>query len=254
MSTSIADAVASRDKAGSDPNSLAGRVGFWVAILTAVLAATMFVIGIMTPPRSGPLAQPGAVIPYPYTDVASFIPGDYIWLYPGILLAPAFVVLMACIHSYAPAGRKVFTRVGLSFAVIYATIIVINYFIQLAVVQPSILSGEMDGLSLFTQYNPHGVFIALEALAYPLMSAALLFAAGGFVGGRLERTVRWVFVASPALAVPAAAACFLLGYDIVAFEVTILTINWIVLIASGVLLSILFRSMPNWRTEGGRND
>jgi hypothetical protein len=31
------------------------------------------------------------------------------------------------------------------------------------------------------------------------------------------------------------------GYDLVAFEVTVLSINWIVLIVSGVLLSILFR-------------
>ena len=33
----------------------------------------------------------------------------------------------------------------------------------------------------------------------------------------------------------------LIGYDIIAFEVTILTINWIVLIVSGALLSIIFK-------------
>ena len=31
------------------------------------------------------------------------------------------------------------------------------------------------------------------------------------------------------------------GYDIIAFEVTILTINWIVLIVSGALLNIIFK-------------
>jgi len=36
-------------------------------------------------------------------------------------------------------------------------------------------------------------------------------------------------------------ALSLLNYDLIAFEVTILTINWIVLIVSGVLLSIVFR-------------
>jgi hypothetical protein len=55
-----------------------------------------------TPARSGPFARPADLIPYPYTDVASFVPGDCWWLYPGFLLALAFVGLMGCIHYYAP--------------------------------------------------------------------------------------------------------------------------------------------------------
>ena len=62
------------------------RLGFWSAILTAFLAAVAFVIGIATPARSGPFCA-SACIPYPYTNVASFIPGDYLWLFPGFLLA-----------------------------------------------------------------------------------------------------------------------------------------------------------------------
>jgi hypothetical protein len=40
-----------------------------------------------------------------------------------------------------------------------------DYFIQLTVVQPSVLQGKVDGLLLWSQYNPHGIFIALEASA-----------------------------------------------------------------------------------------
>jgi hypothetical protein len=39
----------------------------------------------------------------------------------------------------------------------------------------------------------------------------------------------------------------LLRYDIVAFEVTILTINWVVLIVSGALLSVLFKRAGRYR-------
>jgi hypothetical protein len=106
---------------------------------------------------------------------------------------------------------------------------------------PSILSGETAGLSLFTQYNPHGIFIALEGLGYFMMSVAFLFAAAVFAGGRLERAIRWLFVSSFILAVVSFTVLSLLKYDIVAFEVTILTINWAVLIVSGILLSVLFR-------------
>ena len=132
--------------------------------------------------------------------MAAFIPNDYLWLYPGILLALIFVVLMVCIHYYA-SNDKIFSHIGLSFALVYATVITIDYFIQFTMVIPSILSGETASLSLFTQYNPHGIFIALEGLGYFMMSIAFLFAAAVFAGGRLERAIRWLFVSSFILAV-----------------------------------------------------
>ncbi len=215
------------------------RLGFWSAFLTAVLAAVFMVMGISTPPRSGPFCGT-ACVPYPYTDVAAFIPQDYVWLVPGILLAPTFVVLMACIHAYAAEGKKVFSRIGLSFALLYAAVILVDYAIQLAIVVPSLQAGETAGLSLFTQYNPHGFFIVFEALGYLLMTVAFLFTAPVFEGGRAERAVRWLFVAGFVLAVVAFVALAVAAQDIVAFEVTILTINWIVLIASGTMMSLVY--------------
>ena len=214
---------------------------FWSAILTAVFAAAFFLAGFLTPPRSGPFAPAANILPYPYTNVAAFIPHDYLWLYPGILLALIFIVLVVCIHSYAPSDRKIFSHIALSFAVIYATIILIDYFIQFTVVIPSILTGETAGLTLFTQYNPHGFFIALETLGYSMMSGAFLFVAAVFAGGKLERALRWIFIAGFVAAVLFFTALSLLHYDLIAFEVTIITINSIVLIVSGVLLSIVFR-------------
>jgi hypothetical protein len=219
----------------------ASRLGFWAAILVLIDTVVFLVLGITTPARSGPFAPPASVIPYPYTNVTAFVPGDYIWLYPGFLLAPLFVVLMTCIHQYASDDRKVFGQIGFSFALIYAAVITINYFIQFTVVEPSLLAGETAGLSLYTQYNPHGVFIVLEALAYLMMSTSLLFASAVFSGGRLEGAVRWLFVAGFVVAVVSFVGLPLLGYDIVAFEVTVLLTNWIVLIASGALLGVMFK-------------
>jgi len=210
-----------------------------------VLTAVFFIAGILTPARSGPFCGQtgqGSCILYPYVSgLASFVPIDYLWLYPGFLLAISFVVLMACIHYFASDDKKVFSQIGLSFASIYAAIITIDYFIQFVVVEPSILSGETANLSLFTEYNPHGIFIGLEGLGYLMMSMAFLFAAVVFAGGRLERAIRWLFVASFVIAVGSLVSLSLLGYDIVAFEVTILTTNWAVLIASSVMMSVLFK-------------
>ncbi len=227
----------------------ASQLGWWSAVLTAIFAALFSVIAIATPARSGPFCATWGCIAYPYTDVAQFIPGDYFWLVPGILLAPIFAVLFACIHSFAPEGKKLFSRIALLFAVAYAVVIVADYFSQLTIVMPSLQSGETASLSLFTQYNPHGFFIAGEALGYLMMSVAFLFAAPLFAGGTVERAIRWLFALSFVLAVVSFVGLWLLKNDLVAFEVTILMTNWIVLIFSGVLLSIVFRQAARHRSS-----
>ena len=224
----------------SSTRGSAMRLGLWTAILTVAVVAVFAALAVLTPPRAGPFCVTGCVT-YPYVDVAQFIPGDYLWLVPGILLAPTFVVLMACIHAYAAEARKTYSRIGLSFAVVYAVVILVDYFLQLTVVAPSLQAGETDGLSLFTQYDPHGLFIGLEALGYSMLTFALLFAAPVFTGGPVERVTRWLFGLSFVLAVVAFVGLALLGHDLVAFEVTVLLITWMVLIASGALLTVVFR-------------
>ena len=228
------------DQPGISTGSDATRLGFWAAVLTVLVTAAFAGAGVTTPARSGPFCG-SECVGYPYVDVARFIPGDYLWLVPGILLVPVFVVLTACIHAYASEPRKIYSRIALSFALVYAVVILIDYFVQFAVVVPSLQAGETDGLTLLTQYNPHGLFIALESLGYFAMSTAFLFAAPVFDGGRAERAIRGLFVLGFALAVAAFVWLGMLGHDFVAFEVIVLTINWSVLLASGVLLCVLFR-------------
>jgi len=183
-------------------------------------------------------------ITYPYTDAAAFVPNDYLWMYPAFLMGPLFVMLVVCIHHYASVAKKVFSQIALSFAVISATALATNYFIQLTVVQPSLLKGEVEGLSLFSQYNPHGVFIALEDTGYLMMGVAFLFAATVFGRGeRLERVIQILFIASGVLAVGSLILLALFyGSDLeYRYEVVVLLIDWLTLIISGALLSVFFR-------------
>lgn len=228
------------------------RLGFWSAILTAVTAATALGIASTTAPaRSGPYCQVmvdmgvlESCITYPYTDAAAFVPIDYIWMYPAFLMALLFVVLVVCIHHYAAADKKIFSQIALSFAVISASVLATNYFIQLTVAQPSFLKGEVEGLSLFSQYNPHGVFIALEDIGYLMMGIAFLFIALIFDRReRLERALCFLFIISGILAVGSLIILALLyGSDLkYRYEVTVILIDWVALIVSGALLSVFFR-------------
>jgi len=73
------------------------------------------------------------------------------------------------------------------------------------------------------------------------MSLALLLVSPALVGGRLERAIRGLFVSGFVLAVAAFIGFWIVGHDLIAFEVAVLSINWIVLIVSGVLLAVVFR-------------
>jgi hypothetical protein len=220
----------------------ATRLGFWSAILTAVLALGAFGIGIVTPPRSGPFCV-SACITYPYTDAAAFVPGDFLWLYPALLVPLTLVVLLACVQRSVQVDQTLFSQLASFFALIVAATLTADYVIQLAVVQPSLLKGETEGLTLVAQYNPHGIFIALEDAGYALMSVALLFT-GLALGGprRLERAIRWLFITSSCASLGALIGLSLLyGQDLeYRYEVTALSINWLALIVGGVLLSLWF--------------
>ncbi len=221
----------------------AARLGFWIALAEAVLAGTAFALGLATTPHSGPFCS-GPCLDYPYTNAAQFVPSDYLWMYPGILLTPLFLVLMACIHYCVPVGKRLFSLMGICFTTICTSLITFNYFVQLDVLQPSLLRGEAHGLELFTQYNPHGIFIALEDLGYLMLATAFFFAGLAIPRAvKLEGGIRWTFLASAVLAF----ATYLgmswhfgpnLDYR---FEITVITIDWITLVVTGLLLTLFFR-------------
>ncbi len=218
-------------------------LGFYTAITTSLLTLVTFGIAIFTPPLSGPFCT-GSCVEYPFTNIISRFPRDYYWMYPAILLSLIFIVLVVCIHHYAPKEKKVFSQIGLSFALISASVLITDYFIQISVIQPSLLNGETDGIAILTQYNPHGIFIALEEVGYLMMSITFLCIAPVFSGiNSLESGIRRIFITSFILTI-ISLIIFSASYGIhreYRFEVAVITINWIVLIVSGLLLSVLFK-------------
>jgi len=223
--------------------SLPDRIGFWAAILTAALAAVSFGVAVTTPPRTGPFAAPGSAIPFPYSAAAQFVPRDFLWMYPALLMMLAFLVLAVCVREHGVADRKVVGTIGLCLAVASFTIIAVDYFIQLRTVQPALLNGEFDGLAIMSQYNPHGVYIALEELGFLAMGLSFAFLALVIGSSRLEGVTRWVYLASSALIVAAfVGMSWYFGFGLeYRFEVAAIFLGWLTLMISGVLLAFVFR-------------
>ena len=166
-----------------DTGTTGRRLGFWAAALTAAVTAIAFGIAVTTLPVSGPSCTTDCVS-YPFREVAALVPHDYVWMYPATLLMGIFVVLLACLHQATPENRRLYSLIALVFGAMAAALLAADYYIQIATLQPSILKGEFEGFALVTQYNPHGIFIALEELGYLLMSLAFLFAGIAFANTR----------------------------------------------------------------------
>jgi hypothetical protein len=219
------------------------RFGFWIAIGTAVSTVLTFAIAILTPPLSGQLCSEGC-FNYPYLDIAARFPRDYYWMFAAIPATLFYVAWMIGLHARAAPERRPVAQFGVALSVMAALTLVGDYFVQLVVIQPSLLSGESDGISLLTQYNPHGVFIALEELGYLLMSLALACMAPAMSKATwLERAVRWLFVGGFVLNI-ALLGWFLLQYGHgrgYLFEIAVISVDWMVLIAATVMTAVVFR-------------
>ncbi|HEV2134161.1 MAG TPA: hypothetical protein VGR47_07845 [Terracidiphilus sp.] len=216
-----------------------------MAPLLVILTVAAFGMGIFTPPRSGPFCT-GPCIAYPYADAAQFVPRDFFWMAPGILLTPVFIVLAACIHACVEERKKHLAVISLCFASISAALITLDYFIQMQVVQPSLLHAESNGLAIFSQYNPHGLFIALEDLGYLMLSLAFAFVSVAFPLVRgVPGTLRLIFLGGALFLFVSFIGLFSVYRLEVGFlfEITVITIDWTVLIVSGTLLTVYFRRL-----------
>jgi hypothetical protein len=182
--------------------------GFWSAVLATILLIF-----------SGVTASTALKIPS---------------LISGILLVPAFVLLMASIHEYAPAGKKAFSRLGLLFSLGYAVLIGFNYYMQLTLVPKGLYSVP------FAMDDPQSIMWVIEVLGYGFMGFSTLFASRSFGKGKPEQAVRWLFIVNGVLGIGG-----MIGYAI-GLSMSVLFVGllvWdVIMPASTILLALVFRS------------
>ena len=144
-------------------NTLVGRIGFWSAILVTIFLS---ISGVTS----------SASI-YMVSNISGFI------------LTSIFLIVVTCIYYSAPEDKKILGQIGLSFAIIYATMISMNYFIQLTFVQFGAFNTD-----IFSMKDPQSMMMTIEVLGYFFMGLSTLFIAPIFQSGRLEKSIRWLFV------------------------------------------------------------
>lgn len=164
-------------------------IGFWAAGLTT-LWTVWFIGAFAAYLPSLPSEWPGIE-----AFAASFKALPYLaWVVPCLLLALTFPVLISSIHYSVVSGKKIWSLLGLVFAVMYGAILSTNYWVLATVVRESLIEGHAEGLSWFVIGSPYSITNTIEGIGYGFMGLAMVFASQAFTGGRLEGWIRWLFI------------------------------------------------------------
>ena len=150
------------------------RLGFWSAVLTAMFTI-LFLVGFIVVTMG--------LLPPPWDIVLA--------IGASLLLAPSFVVMMVSVHYAAPDEKKIWSHIGIAFAVLYAALISIVYVTWLFVVEPHVLRGQANQVTLLI-FAPGSFVQMVDGLGYTFMGIATLFAAPVFARKRLENWIRWL--------------------------------------------------------------
>jgi len=172
-------------------NNAARTLGLWSAALCTVLSLTYVFAQLAE--WAGLLGSAGG----PHSKSTTV--GLAILLTPSLLLGLCFVVLMISVHYVAAADRRIWSHVAVVFAAMYATLVSIVYYVQLAFVLPRLARGDAGDIELLI-FEPFDSFLyAIDVFGYGLMSLATLFAAAVFPNPGLERWIRWALIANGCL-------------------------------------------------------
>ncbi len=220
------------------------KFGWYISIITTLLTVITFGIAISTPPLSGPFCA-GSCFEYPFTDITSRFPRDYYWMYFAMVLMLLYLAMIITVHQTVANEKKHFSLIGVAFAIMATLVLFSDYFIQVSVIQPSLLAGETDGISILSQFNPHGIFIVLEEIGFLFMVISFLCLMPTFTDNNAnQKAIKWTSIISLTLTI----VSFLLISIIhginreYRFEVAVISITWIELITISFLYARYFKN------------
>jgi hypothetical protein len=227
---------------------LAARMGFWGAIGILFLFLSYTVIFTLIQ-----LAGPSA----PWTNLSDYVVSTHsssqtlkLIAQAGMLLfCPLYLMVINSLYEIAPDLQKSLLRLSLVFAVVFAALTGMHYFVQISAAPQQIASGQTTGLEQWVQANPYSGLAAANMLGWSLFfGLSSLLAAPLFTTGRLERTTRILFFIN-------GAACLLggVGYVFVILPLVLICSTFLMggaVTGIGITLSIYFRRIERMPCKG----
>ena len=162
----------------------------------------------------------------------------------SLLLALSFIVLMVSINNYTPPEQRIWSQIGLSFAIVYAALLGWNYYLQLTVVRSN---PHLYGW-LTMDFTPDTAFWSLETIGYSLMGLAGLFTVPVFHQGRIQRAIRWCFALNAVFTILGSIGYVLSGNPLHVLVLASLGVWAIAFPIATALLAVVFKRVGRMNT------
>ena len=212
--------------------SLTARVGLWSS-MTGLLCFLVYVFAF----AGIAIANP----PFVWTDIDAFVLYNtqysqflkYLAMTLMLVYGISFVAQIVCLGEYARPEKRLWARLAALFALGFAVLAGINYFIQVTAVRLQIESGQYQGLTQFVMSYPVSAAAAVNMLGWTVFSGiSSLFISFSLGITKREKACKWSFFANGVVmllgcagyvvdCVPVVFLCMYLGLGATVFACTL---------------------------------
>ena len=85
-----------------------------------------------------------------------------------IIFSLAYMILTIVFYEFATSERKIFSKIGIVFSIMFALVSSIHYFVQISSVRIAIDLNEYSGLEHLLQSNPASALLSVNMLGWTL--------------------------------------------------------------------------------------
>lgn len=215
------------------------EIGYWAAIILTITFAVWIVafIGIAI---TSPLffwTNLNDYIIYFQSNGRFFQNLAYVFM---LFAGPVYVLLVAGYYDHASDSKKVLIRISMLFALAYATLSSLHYFVQLSAVRLNLLKGNFEGIEYFLQANPVSIMNSVVMLGWSLfLGLSSLFIFPVFEGKDLNRLLRLAFLVN-------GISCMIAGAGYI-FQIDAVTFFFGNFVTGGAIMIISIASIKKFK-------
>lgn len=209
-------------------------IGFWSSLAFAALLVALNVSFAIMAIQAPSTEWEGMEAYSQKFQAIAFVPQAI-----GLVLIPAFILMMTSIHLHTSGARKIWSLTGLAFGTASTTLLGSLYFIQVGVLLPALIHGYWQGLDQYAFANPRSIAWGLNHFAWALLGAALFSMARVFDGVGLQRWIRWLFALNGLVNI---SLIFAFAFELDALTLGVALLSWVIALPlAAVLVALMFR-------------
>ncbi len=215
------------------------KIAYWSSLLLVVVFAA-WIICFTGIAMSAPLFRWTNLTDYLAYEKANSQLLAYIAKFFMLLFGPLFLVFISSFYDYAKEEHRFYLSMSRLFALGFAVLSSIGYFVQLSAVRLNILHGQTTGLENFLQANPNSIMTAITMLGWTLfLGLSSFFIIPIFKEKGAARVIKYAFLAN-------GISCMLAGVGYV-FQIDVLTFFFVNIGEGGSMMTAAIASFLLFR-------